>query len=148
MLIDKSTLPQVAMEFMNDVHDEDVDIINDLYELVLKLEQEPSIENEEALEKKYQEWFEHTVEHFRGEEEKMQELRFPPYPMHKGEHDNALRKMDGIFRVWKDTKDLSIIKSYLMDELPQWLTHHIQTMDTVTAMFFSTGLSPCSLKAH
>lgn len=143
-LIDLESLPQVAMEFMNDVHQEDVEIINDLYDLILKYEINQTDENEREITKKYQEWFNHTVDHFRGEEEKMLELNFPPYPMHKGEHDRALEKMDSVFREWNTSKEIEPLKLYLRDHLTQWLTHHIQTMDTVTAMFFKTGLSPCS----
>ena len=144
MLINKDSLPQVAMDFMNETHNEDVDIINALFELVLVCENDSSEANVNALSQKYQEWFEHTIEHFSTEEEKMQEMLFPPYPMHKGEHEKALHTMDTVFRNWKKDSDIKALKNYLENELPSWLTHHIQTMDTVTAMFFKTGMSPCS----
>ena len=35
MLINKDNLPLVAMDFMNNTHFEDVDIINELYENIL-----------------------------------------------------------------------------------------------------------------
>lgn len=143
MLIDKNSLPLVSQEFMNDVHYEDVDIINSLHELILKYEKEPISENAELINNKYQEWTQHTINHFKGEEDKMLELRFPPYPMHKGEHENALAQMDYVYNQWNGSKDINILKDYICNTLPQWLTHHIQTMDTVTAMFFTTGLSPC-----
>jgi len=143
-LIDIENLPQVAMEFMNDIHEEDVNIINDLYDLVIEYEKNPTNDNETKVTSKYQEWFDHTVEHFRGEEEKMVELKFPPYPVHKGEHDHALQTMDSVFREWGSSKNIDDLKLYLKDQLPEWLTHHIKTMDTVTAVFFKTGLSPCS----
>lgn len=145
MLLDKNTLPQVAMEFMNDTHNEDVDIINELFELILFYEKNATEENSQALNEKYQEWFTHTIAHFQTEEKKMQEMMFPPYPMHKGEHDKALHKMDEIFREWKKSSNISVLKNYMQGELPNWLVHHIQTMDTVTAMFFKSGVSPCSL---
>ncbi|MEA1919504.1 MAG: hemerythrin family protein [Campylobacterota bacterium] len=145
MLLDKKSLPIVAMEFMNDVHMEDVDIINELFDLVLLYEKEPSAINKAKIDQQYKEWFEHTVEHFKGEEEKMQEMAFPPYPMHKGEHDNALAVMDDVFRKWQESGEIMILKTYLIETLPAWLNKHIQTMDTVTAMFFKTGMSPCSI---
>ena len=42
MLLDKKDMPLVAMEFMNDTHTEEIDIINTLYELVLKYETQAS----------------------------------------------------------------------------------------------------------
>lgn len=143
MLINKSNLPLVSQEFMNEVHKEDVDIINSIYELILGYENEPTEKNFELINSKYEEWTIHTINHFKGEEDKMLELRFPPYPMHKGEHDNALSQMDNVYRQWCNTKDINILKEFMGESIPAWLTHHIQTMDTVTAMFFSTGLSPC-----
>jgi len=144
MLLDKKQLPLVAMEFMNDVHTEDIDIINQIFEQLLKYEQSKKSEDKEKLISLYKHWYEHTIEHFKGEEVMMEEKRFPPYPMHKGEHEYGLKRMDEVFNTWQETDDISTLKVYLIEELPKWLIHHIKTMDTVTAMFFKTGLSPCS----
>lgn len=145
MLLDKESLPMVAMDFMNDVRLEDVDIINDLFEHIRAYEKEPNVTNKNILYTQCKFWFEHTVEHFKGEEKMMQEMAFPPYPIHKSEHDNALAVMDNVFREWQKSEDIMVLKRYLIETLPSWLTNHIQTMDTVTAMFFKTGMSPCSI---
>ena len=134
------------MDFMNDVHHEDLDIINDLFELVLQYENDPTSTNETALNSKYKEWLEHTIAHFQREEVLMAEKNFPPYPFHKGEHDKTLEIMKSVFSQWEDSKDIQVLKRYMIEDLPQWLVSHIQTMDTVTAMFFKTGLSPCAMK--
>ena len=145
MLINKQSMPLVAMEFMNEVHGEDVEIINHVFELILTYENEPTESNKSNVNQKYREWVEHTVAHFRREEAMMIEKSFPPYPVHKGEHDNALLIMDGVFNAWQQEDDIQILKRYFVEELPRWLVTHIQTMDTVTAMFFKTGLSPCAM---
>jgi len=146
MLIDKNNLPLVAMEFMNDVHLEDVDIINNLFEAILEYEKKPTLENEQLLYNKYKDWYNHTVEHFKKEEVMMKEKNFPPYPIHQGEHTYALNRMEEILNKWQSTKDIGVLKIYMEQELPNWLVTHIQTMDTVTAMFFKTGLSPCAMQ--
>ncbi|HFU75501.1 MAG TPA: hypothetical protein ENK66_04570 [Arcobacter sp.] len=143
MLLDQKTLPLVAIDFMNDVHLEDLDIINALFELILQYEQNPTEENKENLNNQYKEWISHTIEHFHKEEVMMEEKNFPPYPIHKAEHDNALNQMNLIFEEWNKTNNINILKQYFIEKLPTWLTNHIKTMDTVTAMFFKTGLSPC-----
>ena len=145
MLIDTKSIPQVAMAFMNETHTEDVVIINDLYALISAYEKEPNAENKKPLDAKYEEWTLHTIEHFRVEEEKMLNEGFPPYAMHKGEHDNALAQMDTQFRAWQKSQNIAALKTYIGAELPQWLSNHIATMDTVTAMFFQTKQVPCSL---
>lgn len=144
MLINKEKLPLVAMDFMNSTHFEDVDIINELYYYILKYAQDPVEKNFESVNEHYKIWQNHTVEHFKAEEVMMQEKRFPAYMMHKGEHDNTLLKMQAVYDKWIETKDIEALQNYFQEELLQWLINHIQTMDTVTAMFFKTGLSPCS----
>lgn len=145
MLIDKNSTPIVAMDFMNDVHFEDIDIINELFELILKYENDSTEENKVLISQQYIQWINHTVAHFQREEEMMIEKKFPPYYAHKGEHDNALSIMNKIFNEWQSEEDIKILKHYFIEVLPQWLINHIQTMDTVTAMFFKNGMSPCSM---
>jgi hemerythrin len=145
MLIDKDQLPLVAMEFMNEVHLEDVDIINALYELIEEYEVQPSQSTKEQINTKFIEWFEHTVLHFKGEEDLMLEKGFPPYPVHQGEHTNGLAQMERIFDHWKAHGDIQTLKVYFTQEMLPWLINHIQTMDTVTANFFKSGASPCSI---
>lgn len=144
MLIEKSDLPLVDMEFMNDVHFEDVDIINEIFELILAYGKEVSDTTKTQLNQKYHEWISHTQDHFKGEEVLMVEKGFPPYTMHKSEHDRALAQMEQVFNEWQSSGDISVLKIYFIEYLPQWLVHHINTMDTVTARFLKTGMSPCS----
>lgn len=139
-LITQEKIPQVAMEFMNDVHTEDVDIINNLYDLIVKYSEDKSEENASSIDAHYENWYEHTLNHFEGEEIKMLELNFPPYSMHKSEHEKALAQMEAIYRAWKEERDITILEQYISKEIPIWLTNHIQTMDTVTAMFFKQQL--------
>ena len=141
MLIEHHEIPQVDMDFMNEVHKEDVDIINNIFEQILKYD--GSKESAKAIDKLYEEWIEHTVIHFQNEEIKMQEMHFPPYLTHKGEHDRALQEMRDLFAYWQQQRDIKTLKIYFIETLPAWLHTHISTMDTVTARFFATGESPC-----
>ncbi len=146
MLIEKQALPMVAIDFMNEVHLEDVDIINELFEQILAYENNPNEQNKQKIEQLYNRWYEHTIAHFKGEEVEMEAKNFPPYPVHKGEHEYGLSRMDEVFKQWQSSNDIHILKGYFIEELVPWLTNHIQTMDTVTAMFFRTGLSPCAMQ--
>ena len=91
MLISWNEIPQVDMDFMNEVHKEDVDIINNIFEHILKYDE--TEESAAVIDELHKEWIEHTVKHFQNEETKMQEMRFPPYLAHKGEHDRALQEI-------------------------------------------------------
>ena len=141
MLISWDDIPQVDMDFMNEVHKEDVDIINTIFEHILNYDESEARAVE--IDTLFTEWIDHTVNHFQNEEIKMQEMRFPPYLAHKGEHDRALQEMRDLFAHWQEHRDIKQLKIYFIEILPAWLYNHISTMDTVTARFFATGQSPC-----
>lgn len=146
MLINKNNLPLVAEDFMNEVHFEDVQIINDLHQKLLNYINEQTSENKTILVDAYEDWYDHTVSHFKGEEDKMLELNFPPYMMHKSEHERCLENMRIVLKEFIKKDDSDMLKQYFEVDLVSWLTNHIQTMDTVTANFFKTGQSPCGTR--
>ncbi len=141
MLISYEEVLQVDMDFMNEVHKEDIDIINTIFEQILAYD--GSEKSAAAIDDLYTQWIDHTVDHFHNEEIKMQEMHFPPYLAHKGEHDRALQEMRDLFSHWQQHRDIKVLKIYFIETLPAWLHNHISTMDTVTARFFATGQSPC-----
>lgn len=143
MLIDKQNLPLVATNFMNETHLEDADLINSLFEAILSYEKSQNETNFSKINQIYEAWYEHTINHFKAEEEEMLAKQFPPYFMHKSEHDRVLGEMAEIYASWKSSKNILMLKSYIQNDLLNWLVNHIQTMDTITSSFFETGLSPC-----
>ncbi|UFH60325.1 bacteriohemerythrin [Sulfurovum mangrovi] len=145
MLLDIDTLPLVDMAFMNEVHQEDVHLINRLFETLLAYESEPTEKNALAVDSSLEKWYTHTVSHFEGEEVKMRESGFPPYAMHKGEHDRVLGEISSLMEQWKGTREPKPLKIYLIEVLPHWLVTHIETMDTVTARFLKRSISPSNI---
>ena len=136
-MITQDQLPMVAMPSMNDTHLEDIIMINAISK---------ALENQEVekVQTMMRELIEHTVAHFSGEEEMMREKMFPPYPVHKGEHDRALNELRVVAKNFEETKDTKALKNYIDTTLSPWLIQHIETLDTVTAMFLVHGQSPCS----
>ncbi|WP_457622584.1 bacteriohemerythrin [Persephonella sp.] len=135
MLISKEDFPKVALSKMNDVHSTEIDIVNSLYEAVNRC-----IEGKESLEtvdKLFREFISDVKEHFSFEQELMEKYGFFAYPMHKGEHDNILNELSSIESIWEEKKDPVTIKDYLENHFAPWIINHVQTMDTVTAMFLS-----------
>jgi len=128
-LIKKELIPVVALTEMNDVHYEEIEIINQLHELVL------ADQNDEMINEKLHELKAHTIAHFANEERLMQKYGFPPYPIHKYNHDQFLKDFSALTQHWESTKDVKPLKAFLETTLPEWLHNHISTLDTVTAMF-------------
>ena len=72
----------------------------------------------------------------------MIETQFPAYPMHKEAHDLALKQMDEVFKAWEQSRNIKILKHYLIETVPQWLMAHISTMDAMTAQYIGGGMMP------
>lgn len=137
-MITQEQLPLVAMPSMNDTHLEEILIIN-------RLDTAARDSNTEAVSEILQELLEHTAMHFFDEEDMMEEALFPAYKMHKSEHDRHLHELRSVIKYFEEHKDTRAISAYIEGNLTPWLKHHIETMDTVTALFLqpenTTGCS-------
>ncbi len=140
MLISHDDIPQVSQDFMNNTHAEEVDLINTLFDEILRYEKGES--NTKTVDALYQKWVQHTIDHFTTEEVEMIEAQFPAYPMHKEAHDLALKQMDDVFKAWEQSRDIKVLKHYLIEAVPQWLMAHISTMDAMTAQYIGGGMMP------
>lgn len=123
-------LPQIEMEFMNIVHCEELQLVSKLVGLIEAQAQADDITQ------KLDDWLAHTREHFEREERLMNEYRFPPYPIHKMEHEQAIDALTAAQKNWLDSRDSDALLNYIRQEWRNWLQQHIMTMDTVTAHFF------------
>lgn len=131
MKLNPSDIPEVSIPFMQKTHLEEVEMLNELYALFEQDQSSPELgEKIEAL-------VVHTHAHFTREEEKMLELNFPAYPMHKQAHDEYLDEFDALVADWRSSGDLAPVALFLQHSTPTWLQQHISTMDFVTANFFA-----------
>jgi hemerythrin len=131
-MIDKENLPRVVYEQMNEVHEEEVELLNRLEGLL-----EDKVLDTSKVDDLLNTLLEHTKGHFANEERLMQEVSFPAMMMHQGEHLNVLNEMKRVVNQWEMTKDPEVIRAYFLGTLTEWLMMHINTMDTVTAQFIA-----------
>lgn len=127
-MIDKTKLPLVCVENINNIHFEEVDIINNLYELIDK-------QDESSITKQIQILVEHMQKHFSFEEELMKDKSYPMYSIHQADHNKVLNETRYILMDWRNSKDIDRLKEYFQDELIAWLDQHIKAMDTPMAEF-------------
>ncbi len=139
-MLDKQTIPNVALEEMNAVHHEEVDLINALLAQLDAVGD--GAQPAEMLDAPLQHLLKHLREHFAGEERRMLEAAFPPYPMHKAEHDRVFAQARSVHEAWLDSRDVQALADYLGRTLPGWMMQHIATMDAVTARFLVSRLPP------
>lgn len=138
MLIDKSTFPLVAIDSMNDVHFEEVDLINEVGELISMraLDQD----NADQLSSKLDELLVHIQDHFAIEQTRMAAYDFPAYPIHKAEHDQVLHELTDLYGQWKKTGHSKSVENYIQNVLPKWMVEHVSTLDTVTSQYIKSRM--------
>ena len=128
-MIAQEQLPMVAMPSMNDMHLEDMLLIN-------QLSSAAQGKNIAATKIFLEELVEHSIAHFSTEEAMMKEHNFPSYSIHKAEHDRVLKELNNITRIFSEGEgDFSLITSYVDGSLIPWLLNHTETLDTDTAIF-------------
>ena len=130
----ENDVPKVALDFMNTDHEHATEITN---QLLFALKQTPP--DTSAITTELQALLTHCVEHFDREETLMQQYDFPPYPVHKGEHDRVLAEMESQLNSWTTSRDVAALTHYCEQVLIEWFLGHISCMDTVTARYIQAS---------
>jgi len=124
--------PQVALDFMNRDHAEFVALRDNL------LGQLDANATTKEVDASLDELLTHTQHHFAEEERMMREVNFPPFPVHKGEHDAVLKDMAARVGNWEQDRDADALRAWLDKNVGDWFVNHVSTMDFVTARFIAT----------
>lgn len=132
-LVDLDAIPQVPLAFINHDHREEASLLNDLAEAVEALRAGRG--EAAAVAARFGRLLTHTREHFGREEEVMVRTGFPPYAVHKGEHERVLAEMVAAGRAFEQGGDAERLWRYVSEAVPAWFVNHILTMDTMTARF-------------
>lgn len=128
--IDPQTIFQVDLAFMNEDHNEAVKLLNQLNQVL-------TAGDSKLVDQLISQFYQHNREHFAREEQHMQEYGFPPYPMHKAEHDRVLAEMNAAVAQWQQQQDSEALTLYLNETVVPWFENHLQSMDYVTARFIA-----------
>jgi hemerythrin len=128
----------VAVNEMQHTHEEEISMLNEIDALATMYENDKT--KYEALEEKLEAYIQHVKDHFANEERLMRLYAFPPYQMHKAEHDRVLHQLNGVLIRWKQHGEIDAIIAYLRQSV-EWIINHIHTMDNMTAMFISQQMN-------
>lgn len=121
-------LPQLPVSFMNADHAHAVEQWQDMRSA---LSEYP--ENAERLFAACEAFVAHNCAHFAREEEAMRASRFPPYPIHKEEHERVLGWLEQLLSRVAARAPKNGIVDEIEKAIPEWLVQHVLSMDTVTA---------------
>lgn len=121
--------PQVAVEFMNRDHAEFAGLRERLLDALSGDVHNATIDGLLA------ELVDHTARHFADEEQMMVEAGFPPYEVHKAEHDHVLAEMQARGSRWSQDTDVDALRQWIEKDVGDWFIGHVGSMDLVTAAF-------------
>ncbi len=123
MLLGIDKLPKVANELFNALHEDEAQIIEELYQACQR-------ENLQEIDRLMELLIYDVEDHFSTEEELMREAEFFAYPMHKAEHDSMRRDIKNLYDNWKIGKNVKEIEKKMVP----WLLLHISRWDSITAI--------------
>lgn len=124
----------ISVDEMHHTHEEEISMLNEIDRLATIYENDKT--KHKVLEEKLDAYIQHVKDHFANEERLMRLYEFPPYQVHKAEHDRVLHELNDIVIRWKQHGDIDAIITYLRQSV-DWIINHINTMDHMTAMFIS-----------
>lgn len=125
-------LPEVALEFMNQDH---AHAVEQWHGMVAALATPGN--NNETLAEACQVFLEHSQAHFAREEEAMRAGHFPPYVVHKAEHDRVLDWLADVTRKARLEGAGAEVRQAILEDIPAWLKQHVDTMDRMTAFWLT-----------
>jgi hemerythrin len=128
-------IPKVALESMNETHYEEAVLVAKLNGLLERQQTGESLGTE--IDVQLEEWLKHTQAHFSRENDMMVEHDFPPYPVHRAVHDEALKLLSFNVQQWRENRDIQALSQYVQEIWPEWYLQHISSMDFITAQFLS-----------
>ncbi len=136
-VLNSETIPRVALEFMNNTHFEEIELVKMLGERIsaYQLNDAKTENDQQQITQLLADWLQHTQAHFTRENELMIEIHFPMYPVHSGEHERVLDDMTAMVQQWQDKHDTERLAEYVFSTWPNWFDAHVNSMDMVTAQF-------------
>ncbi|MFO0583921.1 MAG: hemerythrin family protein [Anaeromyxobacter sp.] len=123
-------IPALALGFMNDDHAEELQLLEAAAQAAAATPPDRA-----AVLSRLGALAAHTQAHFEREEAVMREVGFPPYPVHKAEHDRVLAEFGGEVAAYERGGDAARLLAYLDAVVAGWFPQHMASMDTITAQF-------------
>ena len=124
-------VPRVALDFMNRDHEAFAKSCRDLMAMI------PAGVTVAAITNALEHLIDHTRQHFAEEERWMLRHGFPPYPVHRAEHERVLTDMDVRLSAWRQQGDAPALLVWLETAVTPWFLEHLGSMDFVTAQFIA-----------
>lgn len=137
MLFEIERMSHVPFPAMNEVHSEELEMVNAIHDYLTSTKNY----DHEKIEEMLKVFAFHLQEHFAFEEDMMRKTSCPVIHCHSGEHARVLRIMHQMFEDYALKRDVNLLKFYFEFEFKNWIENHIVTMDMVTGHFLSQRIA-------
>jgi len=127
MLIQAHEIQQVSNEIINMLHDEEIEIINKFYDVVVA-------KDIDKIDELFKVVLFDVEDHFETEENMMKEANYNNYQVHKNDHDMMREKIAKFFTRWLKLKAPTELQVFLENDFKKWLMLHVSKWDTEMAL--------------
>lgn len=112
---------------MNMLHEEEIEVINSFYDAVVA-------KDIEKIDELFKIVLFDVEDHFKTEEDLMQQSNYSNFQVHKNDHDTMREKLNKFHKRWEILKGPTELKGFLEKEFKKWLILHISKWDSETAL--------------
>ncbi len=127
MLIKESDIQKVANEVMNMLHEEEIEVINNFHDAVLA-------KDIEKIDELFKVVLFDVEDHFKTEEDMMEQHNYKNFQTHKSDHDTMRTKLAKFHKRWEILKSPNELQGFLETDFKRWLILHISKWDSETAL--------------
>lgn len=120
------SISSTSWRVMDELHQAEVDMLNQLLGLLPEADDEIIDEWLEKLER-------HTQHHFTEEEAEMERIAYPQYDSHRYAHAETLRHLREARRMWEQERDLMRLWNFLEKDYFDWFEKHVRQFDMPVA---------------
>lgn len=130
----REDLAQVAIPKLNQLHAEEVDMINALADQAGRVLAGAGAAGSAELERQLAAFELHVAGHFEIEESNMQRTAYPGLAEHRAEHERIRAQLDELLVAWRSAGDAAELEGFFSQALPVWFIEHVERFDTPTAL--------------
>jgi hemerythrin len=132
MLIQPSDVQQVANEVMNMLHEEEIEVFNEFYDAVVA-------KDIEKIDELFKVVLFDVEDHFKTEEDMMEQNKYGYFQVHKNDHDTMREKLKKFHKRWEILKGPTELQGFLEKDFKKWLMLHVSKWDTEMALHLGGG---------
>lgn len=132
MLIQEQEVQKVSNEIMNMLHEEEIEVINNFHDAVIA-------KDIEKIDELFKVLLFDVEDHFKTEENMMEQNQYSSLQMHKSDHDIMRAKLKKFHERWEILKGPKELKTFLEKDFKKWFMLHVSKWDSETAMYLDSN---------